>query len=293
MHLCTFETARKTAAGVVRGTFVYDLAQSFFRTFKRPFKFPDLLAFLQAGGMDRVGEIDFGSLKDDRTCAHPLKTILLRAPILRPPKIICVGLNYRDHAEEQKVKPPEHPLLFAKAPNATIGPDEKIVIPRDISEKIDFEVELGVVIGTEGFRIAKEDASKHILGYTVFNDVTARDIQKGDGQWFRGKSFSTFAPTGPGIVTADGLDASSLSLTMRVNGTIMQTGNTENMIFDIPTIIEFASACFPLEVGDVIATGTPRGVGVFRDPPVWLKEGDRLKATIKGIGSLKNTVTVR
>jgi 2-keto-4-pentenoate hydratase/2-oxohepta-3-ene-1,7-dioic acid hydratase in catechol pathway len=290
MRLCTFQIGKKTTAGVVRGKKVFDLAQCFFKSFKRPFKFPDVLSFLQAGGMDRIGDVKFDILRDDRTCAHDARGVLPRAPILRPPKIIGVGLNYRDHAEEQGADLPGHPLLFSVAPNATIGPGEEIVIPAEESEQIDYEVELGVVIGREAFRVKEEDALEHVLGYTVVNDVTARDIQKGDKQWFRGKSFATFMPQGPVIVTRDEMDASSVDLALRLNGKTMQEGSTSNLIFDIPALIEFASAFVPLEVGDLISTGTPAGVGFARKPPVWLKSGDVVEARIDGIGGLENPV---
>ncbi|MBI2901816.1 MAG: fumarylacetoacetate hydrolase family protein [Planctomycetes bacterium] len=290
MRYCTFQLGRRTAAGFVGGEFVYDLGQAFFRTFKRPFAFRDLLDFLEVDGPDRIGEIDFGGLKSDRTVCAPMHSVLLRAPLPRPPKIVCVGLNYRDHAREQDVEPPENPLLFAKAPNVVIGPEEAIEIPAGISECVDPEVELGVVIGRPGDRIAREDAWSHVFGFTVFNDVTARDVQKSDRQFFRGKSFRTFAPMGPWIVTPDELNVRSLALRLAVNGEQRQKGNTSDMIFDVPRLIEYASACFPLEAGDVIATGTPAGVGAHRDPPVYLKAGDVVEASIEGIGTLTNGV---
>ena len=290
MKFGTYQLGHKTSACAILGAFVYDLAQAFFRHYRRPFKFPDLLAFLQADGQEKLVEIELGRMKEDRTVCLPLKEVRLRAPILRPPKIVGVGLNYRDHAMEQKKEPPSAPLLFAKAANVVIGDGDAIRIPTGISEKVDYEVELGVVIGKAALRVKRAEALSHVFGYTVFNDVTARDIQQGDKQWFRGKSFDTFAPMGPVIVSADELKPDRLILELILNGKQAQKGSTADMIFDVPAIIEYASACFPLEVGDVIATGTPSGVGVFRTPPVFLKKGDEVAARIEGIGTLRNPV---
>jgi 2-keto-4-pentenoate hydratase/2-oxohepta-3-ene-1,7-dioic acid hydratase in catechol pathway len=290
MRYVTFQIGHKTTAGVVIGHFAYDLAQAFFRVFKRPFKWPDLLAYLQADGPAKISEVDFGRLKEDRLVCYPLKEVRLKAPILRPPKIICIGLNYRDHAIEQKKEPPSAPLLFAKAPNAVVGDGDDIRIPRGISEKVDHEVELAVVIGREGFQVPKASALDHVFGYTIMNDVTARDLQQNDKQWFRGKSCATFAPLGPAILTPDEVDVKDAGLTLTVNGDVRQAGTTKDLIFGIPALIEYITQCIALEVGDVIATGTPAGVGVFRNPPVFLKPGDKVVATIAGIGSLSNLV---
>ena len=290
MKFGTYQLGHKTSACAILGTHIYDLAQAFFRHYRRPYKFADLLAFLQADGLEKLVDIELGRMKEDRTVSMPLKEVRLRAPLLRPTKIICVGLNYRDHAAEQKKEPPAAPLLFMKAPNIVIGDGDAIRIPTGISEKVDYEVELGVVIGRPGFRISKSEALAHVFGYTVFNDVTARDIQQGDKQWFRGKSFDTFAPMGPMIVGADELKPDRLSIELHVNSKRVQNGTTADMIFDVASIIEYASACFPLEAGDVIATGTPSGVGVFRTPPVFLKRGDEVEARIEGIGTLRNPV---
>lgn len=283
----TVQLGRRTAPVLLHGEFAYDLSQAFFRTFKRPFAFRDLLDFLDADGPSRVGDLDLSALRADPTVAMPARKALFRAPILRPPKIVCVGLNYGGHAKEQNVEPPKEPLLFAKAANSVIGPDESIRIPA-LSEKVDPEVELAVVIGKAGSGIRRDDAWSHVFGYTILNDVTARDVQKSDKQWFRGKSFRTFAPMGP-VVVSD-LDPSSLEIRLRVNGEERQKGSTSDLIFGIPALIEYASAAFDLEVGDVISTGTPAGVGVFRTPPVFLKRGDVVEAEIRGIGVLRNPV---
>ena len=290
MKYGTYQLGHKTSACAILGTHVYDLAQAFFKHYRRPYKFVDLLAFLQADGAEKLAGVELGRMKEDKTVALPLKEVRLRAPILRPPKIVCVGLNYRDHAAEQKKEPPSAPLLFAKAANVVIGDGDAVRIPAGISDKVDYEVELGVVIGRGGIRISRAEALTHVFGYTVFNDVTARDIQQGDKQWFRGKSFDTFAPMGPLVVGADELKPDRLKIELHVNSKQRQNGTTADMIFDVASIIEYASACFPLEVGDVIATGTPSGVGVFRTPPVFLKKGDVVEARIEGIGVLRNPV---
>jgi 2-keto-4-pentenoate hydratase/2-oxohepta-3-ene-1,7-dioic acid hydratase in catechol pathway len=275
---------------LIRNTSVYDLGVSFFKSFKRPFKFRDLLDFLEAGGPAKLKDLDLSALSRDREACLPLREARLKAPLLRPPKIVCVGLNYKAHAAEQKLEPPQTPMLFAKAPNIVIGPEETIEIPYGISEQIDYECELGVVIGEGGFRIPRAEALSHVFGYTIVNDVTARDIQRGDKQWFRGKSMKTFAPMGPSVVTPDEFDAANAPVSLTVNGQVRQKSNTNDLIFDVPFLIEFISAAFPLEAGDVISTGTPGGVGMFMTPPRWLKKGDRVEATIGGIGTLGNPV---
>jgi 2-keto-4-pentenoate hydratase/2-oxohepta-3-ene-1,7-dioic acid hydratase in catechol pathway len=183
-----------------------------------------------------------------------------------------------------------NPLLFCKTPNALNGPHDPIVLPRT-SLQVDWEVELAVIIGREGKRILRKDAFDHIAGFCVMNDVSGRDVQLSESQWFRGKSFDTFAPLGPAIVTPDEIaDVHNLRLTTEVNGERMQDGNTRDLIFDVPAIIEFISQDITLVPGDVIATGTPSGVGFFRDPPIVLKEGDAVECSIENIGGIRNEV---
>ena len=211
-------------------------------------------------------------------------------PIARPEKIICVGLNYRDHAEEQGTELPAAPLLFAKWPNALIGPGEAIVIP-SISEQVDYEAELGVVIGERVRNVSQENALEAVAGYICVNDVSARDLQFSDGQWSRGKSPDTFCPVGPELVpAADVPDPQKLGIRCRVNGETMQDSTTANMIFGVAEIVAYASRTMTLEPGDLIATGTPAGVGVFRDPPVLLQDGDEVTIEIEGLGALTNPV---
>jgi 2-keto-4-pentenoate hydratase/2-oxohepta-3-ene-1,7-dioic acid hydratase in catechol pathway len=211
-------------------------------------------------------------------------------PIDRPSKIVCVGLNYRDHAEEQGTELPGAPLLFAKWPNALIGPDEPIVIPR-ASERVDYEAELGVVIGSRIRGVSEENALEAVRGYLCLNDVSARDLQFGDGQWTRGKSPDTFCPIGPRLVPREEVpDPQALGIRCVLNGQVMQDSTTANMIFTIAQIIAYASATMTFEPGDLIATGTPAGVGVFRDPPVLLQDGDEVTIEIDGLGALTNPV---
>ena len=209
-------------------------------------------------------------------------------PIDRPGKIICVGLNYRDHAEEQGTDLPTAPLLFAKWGNTLIGPGDPIAIP-SIVTKCDYEAELGVVIGERVRDVSAENALEAVAGYVCVNDVSARDLQFGDGQWTRGKSLDTFCPMGPALVTADEVpDPQALAIECRVNGEVMQQATTADMFFGVAAIISHCSQAFTLEPGDVIATGTPGGVGIFRDPPVLLADGDVVTVEIEGIGRLSN-----
>jgi 2-keto-4-pentenoate hydratase/2-oxohepta-3-ene-1,7-dioic acid hydratase in catechol pathway len=211
-------------------------------------------------------------------------------PIDRPQKIVCVGLNYRDHAEEQGTELPAAPLLFAKWPNALIGPGEPIVIPR-ASQKVDYEAELGVVIGSRVRNVSEENALEAVRGYLCLNDVSARDLQFSDGQWTRGKSPDTFCPIGPELVSRDEVsDPQALAIRCVLNGEVMQDSTTANMIFTVAEIIAYASATMTFEPGDLIATGTPAGVGVFRDPQVLLRDGDEVTIEIEGLGALTNPV---
>jgi 2-keto-4-pentenoate hydratase/2-oxohepta-3-ene-1,7-dioic acid hydratase in catechol pathway len=290
MKYGTFQLGNRIGACLIHEKFAIDLGQAFFRQFKRPAKFRDLGDFLEAGGPGKVGELELEKLCRERTVGIPLHEVRLRAPLRRPPKIVCVGLNYKAHAAEQKLEPPAAPMLFMKASNIVIGPDDFIEMPVGISEQIDYEVELGVVIGTPGFRIPRAKALEHVFGYTIVNDVTARDVQRGDKQWFRGKSLNTFCPMGPLVVTQDSLHHANAPLSLKVNGEVRQKSNTNDLIFNVPFLIEYISAAFPLETGDVISTGTPGGVGMFMTPPRWLKAGDRVEASIEGIGTLTNSL---
>jgi 2-keto-4-pentenoate hydratase/2-oxohepta-3-ene-1,7-dioic acid hydratase in catechol pathway len=212
-------------------------------------------------------------------------------PIDRPGKIICIGLNYRDHAEEQGVPLPEAPLLFAKWQNALIGPEEPIVIP-PIVTKCDYEAELGVVIGSRVRDVSAENALDAVAGYICVNDVSARDLQFADGQWTRGKSPDTFCPVGPRLVPRDEVpDPQNLAIRAVLNGETRQESTTANMVFGVADLIAYVTRTITLEPGDLIATGTPAGVGAFRDPPAFMQPGDEITIEIEGLGSLTNPVT--
>ena len=212
-------------------------------------------------------------------------------PIERPGKIVCVGLNYRDHAEEQGVELPKAPLFFAKYTTALIGPGEAIVIPPLVTQA-DYEAELGVVIGATVRNISKENAFEAVRGYICANDVSARDLQFGDGQWTRGKSPDTFCPVGPSLVpAAEVSDPHDLRIRAIVSGEVLQDSTTANLIFGIDEIISYASQTSTLEAGDLILTGTPAGVGVFREPKRLLEPGDVVTIEIEGLGELTNPVT--
>ena len=215
---------------------------------------------------------------------------MVALPIDRPQKIVCIGLNYRDHAEEQGTELPAAPLLFAKWPNTLIGPGEPIVIP-PITKQVDYEAELGVVIGARVRRASVENALEAVAGFLCLNDVSARDLQFSDGQWVRGKSLDTFCPVGPELVpAADVPDPQALAIRAVVNGEVLQDSHTSHMIFTVAEIVAHVSRAITLEPGDLIATGTPAGVGAFREPPVWLEPGDEVTIEIEGVGALTNPV---
>jgi 2,4-didehydro-3-deoxy-L-rhamnonate hydrolase len=210
------------------------------------------------------------------------------APIARPSKIICLGKNYVEHAKEGGFEAPASPLIFCKTPNTLNGPFDPVLLPQS-SGQIDWEVELAVVIGVEGKRIAKARALAHVAGVTVLNDVSGRQAQFADSQWFRGKSFDTFAPLGPALVTLDEIgDPHNLRLTAKLNGNLMQDGHTRDLIFDLPTLIANISEDITLQPGDVISTGTPAGVGIFRNPPVVIQPGDEIECWVEKIGAIRN-----
>jgi 2-keto-4-pentenoate hydratase/2-oxohepta-3-ene-1,7-dioic acid hydratase in catechol pathway len=211
------------------------------------------------------------------------------APVPEPGKIVAVGLNYRDHAEEQDEEIPESPLLFSKAPTSVTNPGSPIVHPDGI-DQVDYEVELGVVIGRTARNVDAADAREHVAGYTVLNDVSARDAQFDDGQFFRGKSYDTFAPMGPALVAGGGFDPHGADVETRVDGDVKQDSNTEQFIFGVNELVAYISGAMTLRPGDVITTGTPGGVGIFRDPPDLLEPGDTVTVEIEGIGALTNPV---
>jgi 2-keto-4-pentenoate hydratase/2-oxohepta-3-ene-1,7-dioic acid hydratase in catechol pathway len=216
------------------------------------------------------------------------------APVSNPEKVVCVGLNYRDHAEEGGNEIPETPVLFSKFPTTVAGPDDTIGWDPDYTQKVDYEAELVVVIGEEARRVDTDEAMDHVAGYLVGNDVSARDLQHGDGQWVRGKSLDGFAPVGPELVTTDEIeDPHDLDIYAEVNGERLQDSSTDQLIFGIDELVSFCSEAFTLKPGDLIFTGTPPGVGVYREPPVLLEEGDTVTIGVEGLGELTNDCEYR
>jgi 2-keto-4-pentenoate hydratase/2-oxohepta-3-ene-1,7-dioic acid hydratase in catechol pathway len=223
----------------------------------------------------------------------PLAELDLLAPVPSPGKIVAVGRNYREHASEEAAPVPEEPLLFAKLPSAAIGHGAPIAWSTRLTRQVDYEAELGIVIGRRARSISVEEALGHVFGYTCLNDVSARDLQVRDGQWLRAKSLDTFCPMGPWIVTADEIqDPQALRIECRVNGELRQAATTADLVHGVAELIAYCSRSFTLEPGDVIASGTPAGVGAFRDPPVFLSDGDVVEVEIEGIGVLRNRCTV-
>ena len=239
-------------------------------------------------GTDMISICASGRVPEASGTAHELASVKLLAPIPRPAKVVCVGLNYRDHAAESRSEIPTVPTIFNKFPNVVIGPGEPIVLPK-ASRKPDYEAEFTFVIGRGGRNIPADRAMEHVFGYTIINDVSARDFQTATTQWLMGKTFDTFCPMGPWIVTKDEIaDPHALDISLEIGGEILQKSNTREMVFQIPRLIEYVSTAVTLEPGDVFATGTPAGVGFARKPPRWLKPGEEVIVRIEGIGELRN-----
>lgn len=240
-------------------------------------------------GQDLVAYLSSGIAVDGDPL--PRGGLRLLAPITRPEKIICVGLNYRDHALESGQVVPEEPVLFAKYPNSLIGPQESISLPRVAPDQVDYEAELAVVIGRMASRVPVSTALEHVGGYTCANDVSARDLQARGGQWVHGKAIDTFLPLGPWLVTPEEIpDPQNLGIRCLVNGEVLQDSNTTLMIFGVAELISFISQTITLSAGDIIITGTPPGIGAARKPPRYLCAGDEVTVAIEGIGELANPV---
>ena len=230
------------------------------------------------------------ALEDPRMALLDPDTVSIRAPLPRPGKIVCIGLNYHDHCREQGIEPPAYPRLFAKFANAVSDPGAPVVRPA-ATEKLDLECELGVVIGREASRVARDEAMDAVFGYTIVNDVTMRDLQAEDRQWLRAKGSDGFAPMGPVVVTRDEIpDPQAVRLRSSVNGETWQDSTTGEMVFDVATLVAFVSRFIRLEPGDVISTGTPAGVGHYQRPPRYLADGDLMRCEIEGIGVIENPV---
>ena len=222
--------------------------------------------------------------------AYPLSEVRLHAPLLNPPRIFAIGLNYRDHAIESEMEIPTTPVVFFKLSTAIVGPGDPIVLPVN-STQPDYEAEFAFVIGRGGYRLAADEWRNHVYGYTIVNDVSARDVQFASTQWSLSKCFPTFCPLGPAIVTADEIpDPHVLHIGLSIDGEQLQSSNTSNLVFKIPELIEYISSITPLLAGDIISTGTPPGVGLGRNPKRWLKPGETVTVTVEGLGSLTNPV---
>jgi 2-keto-4-pentenoate hydratase/2-oxohepta-3-ene-1,7-dioic acid hydratase in catechol pathway len=248
---------------------------------------PDMISVLQ-GGADALQRAAGAVANPAAGTVFPLSAVKLCAPVPRPTKIICVGLNYRDHAIESKMEIPTVPTIFSKFANTVIGPGDNIVIPKNTA-KPDYEAEFAFVIGKGGRHIKAEEWQQHVFGYMNLNDVSARDVQLATTQWVMGKTFDTFAPMGPWLVSADEIaDPHNLDISITVNGERLQNSNTRELIFKIPQLVEFLSSVMTLEPGDVVSTGTPSGVGFSYKPPKWLKPGDEVTVRVEGLGELVN-----
>ncbi len=248
-----------------------------------------MLDFLAAG--ERAQELAVEVLQEaPASTMHEREAVTLKAVLTNPGKIICIGLNYRDHAAETHQSIPEVPMVFAKYNNTLVGSGESILLPR-VTQRVDYEAELAVIIGKRGRSIAEAEAMDYVAGYSIFNDISARDYQMRTSQWTIGKTFDTFGPFGPALVTADEIaDPHALALRLSIDGEVLQDSNTRELIFSIPRLIAYLSSVMTLEPGDVIATGTPAGVGFTRRPPRFLRSGETVRVEIEGIGVLENPV---
>jgi 2-keto-4-pentenoate hydratase/2-oxohepta-3-ene-1,7-dioic acid hydratase in catechol pathway len=275
MKLVTFRHDNHVQPGVVIGPEVFGVAASGFQS---------VLEIIE-GGPDALKRV---KIAIETAPAFQLTSVKLMAPIPRPPKIICIGLNYRDHAIESKLEIPTIPVVFSKYASSTIGSEDAIILPKN-SEKPDYEAEMAVVIGKNARHAKAEDWREYVFGYMNMNDVSARDFQMATSQWMIGKTFDTFAPMGPYLVTADEIaDPHNLNISLTVNDEVLQNSNTRELIFRIPELIAYLSSVFTLEAGDVISTGTPSGVGFSYKPPKWLKHGDQVVVKVEGLGELSN-----
>lgn len=298
MRFVTFARAGRSTAGLLLGQEVLDLALAA-KQCGESADLSSVLAIVQNGAPALAAAQRLAARRAEFSALlYPLSEVTLSAPIPQPARnVFCVGRNYVDHVKEgyvtrqQEVKLPEAPQFFTKATRAVNAPQGDVRLDRKVTTKLDYEVELAVVIGKSGRDIAKENAFEHVFGYSIANDVTARDLQRRHDQWFKGKSLDTSLPFGPSLVTKDEIaEVTDLELSLTVNGELRQQAKVAQMIFDIPTIIASLSAGLTLEAGDIIATGTPSGVGFAMNPPQYLKQGDVVVASIAGLGELRNRI---
>ena len=291
MRLVQFQANNGEAKlGAVVGERVLDLAEAVRRAGKDSTQLGSMLSLLRGATSALALAQKLADESLPEAASFRVSDVRLLAPISRPGKIVAIGLNYRDHCVEQGIEPPTTPLIFAKFPTSITGPYDPIVLPAD-DMQVDYEAELGVVIGRNATRVKASDALDCVAGYLVLNDVSARKWQFSDKQWVRGKSCDTFCPIGPWLTTRDEVpDPHALHISTRVNGQVLQDSNTHHLIFQIPELIEFITASITLEPGDIIATGTPVGVGCFRNPPIYLKSGDVVEIEIERLGKIRNSV---
>ena len=284
MKLATYERNGQVGIGIV--------AEKQIHAIQDPGMPTSMLEFIQ-GGNELWKKVNFNFQRRDFK-TYLLPEVHLLAPINNPPKIMAIGHNYMDHIREQTNVPvPTQPMLFAKYPTSIIGPDETISWDEQLTQQVDLEGELGVVIGQKTRRVTEDMALESVFGYTILNDVSARDVQYGDKQWTRGKSLDTFCPMGPVIVTKDEIpDPQALHLSSRINDFVMQDSSTKEMIFSVRYLISFLSQSFTLEAGDLIATGTPKGVGMYRSPQIFLKDGDIVTIEVEKIGTITNPIKI-
>jgi len=301
LKLVTYTRKESAHLGAIIGDRALDLPQAYEAYREQPgapapAEFPgDMLSLLQGG--DEALRLAASVI--DWAQAQPgigdmwqlLAQVRLAAPLANPGKIVCVGLNYHDHCRETGTEVPERPVLFAKFPSTIIGPGDTITWPADVSQQVDYEAELGVIIGKQGRHIPEDEALDYVAAYTNANDVSARDAQFADGQWVRGKSFDTFCPIGPYLLTADEVpDPQDLRIQCRLNGDVMQDSTTAEMIFGVRFLLAYISRTCTLMPGDIIITGTPGGVGVSRNPQVFIKPGDIVEIEVDKLGCLRNPV---
>ena len=298
MKLLSFRTGGETRLGLLMNSSIVDVDKGYYHLFRDhvPSNMLDFLeegeaAMVQAKKLEEASEMNWKTLRSISDIVFDVGNVEVLAPIPKTREnIICLGLNYREHVQEVGLPLPKYPVFFTKPPTSIIGPGASILFPKSTSN-VDYEAELAFIFGKRGRDVPEEDAYSYIAGYTVFNDLTARDLQRRHGQWFKGKSLDTFAPMGPYLITKDEVpDPHDLEISLELNGKLMQKSNTRNMVFKIPTLVKYITMDMTIKPGNVVATGTPSGVGYTRKPPVYLKPGDIMKVTVENVGVLQNKV---